>query len=85
MEELLDKLILNPRIKCNEIIAYPKIFVEYLNSKFRTPEDLIGARQSFDLRYHPLYNQESMYYHIYEIHALLGIETSKREQKAMII
>ena len=46
---------------------------------------MIGTPNNFDLRYNLLYNQESMYYHIYEIHALLGIETSKREQKAMII
>ena len=27
----------------------------------------------FDLHLHPLHNQESMYYHIYEMNALLNI------------
>lgn len=35
MEDLLNRFIISPKIKYSYIIAYPKIFVEFLNSKFK--------------------------------------------------
>jgi len=56
MEELLNKLIISPKIGYSEIIAYPKVFVNYLNSKFKHPQELING-DKFDLSLNPLFNE----------------------------
>lgn len=84
ISELLSKLIIHPKVKYNQMHANPKPFLDFLKSKFKNPMELTRENY-FDLHENPLYNQESMFYLVYEINALLGIETSKREQKAMII
>lgn len=52
MEDLLNRLIISPKIKYSYIIAYPKIFVEFLNSKFKHVEEFIGNK--FDIHFNPL-------------------------------
>lgn len=37
------------------------------------------------MHFNPLYNQESMLCHVYEMHSILNIDPSKRIQKALII
>lgn len=49
-------MIINPKILYTEVVAYPKIFTDFLNSKFTKPEMLIKDHL-FDLRLNPLYNQ----------------------------
>lgn len=39
---MLDKLVINPKIKYNEIVASPKVFVDFLKSKLVPPNDLIS-------------------------------------------
>jgi hypothetical protein len=41
LSEMLDKLVINPKIKYNEIVASPKVFVDFLKSKLVPPNDLI--------------------------------------------
>ena len=84
MEEMLNRLILSNKIKYSEIIAYPKQLVEFLNLKFKHPEEYINA-DKFDLDLNPLYNSESINFHVYELHSILGIDSSMKHKKEMIL
>ncbi len=55
MEELLNRLIVSSRIKFSEIIAYPRSFVNFLNSKFKEAEEYQNGSK-FDLNLNPLSN-----------------------------
>lgn len=81
---MLEKLVVNPLIKYSELVVSPRLFVEYLQSKLKFPQEFVRDGE-FKMHLSPLYNQESMYCHIYEMHSLLRIDPSKREQKALII
>lgn len=48
------------------------MLVEFLNFKFKHPEEYINA-DKFDLNLNPLYNDESINFHVYELHSILGI------------
>lgn len=37
ISEIIERLIVNPKVKYNEIIASPRIFIEFLQSKFKNP------------------------------------------------
>lgn len=41
---MLNKLVVNPKIKYSEIVASPKVFVDFLKSKLVLPEDLISDK-----------------------------------------
>ena len=84
LSEMLEKMVVSPLIKYSELVVSPRIFVEYLQSKLKFPQDFVRDGE-FKMHLSPLYNQESMYCHIYEMHSLLHIDPSKREQKALII
>jgi hypothetical protein len=59
------------------------MLVEHLNFKFKNPEEYINALK-FDLNLNPLYNEESINFHVYEMHSILGIDSSMAEKKEMI-
>jgi hypothetical protein len=61
---MLNKLVVNPKIKYSEIVASPKVFIDFLKSKLVSTDDLVRDHE-FDLHLHPLHNKESMYYLIY--------------------
>ena len=83
MEDLLNRLIISSKIRYSYIIAYPKIFVQFLNNKFRHIEEFNGNK--FDIHLNPLENQESMKYHVYEMSSLVDIEPSERQRKELIV
>jgi hypothetical protein len=56
MEELLNRLIISTKITYSEIIAYPRIFVDFLDSRFKRPLYYM-APDRFDMNCHPLYNE----------------------------
>ena len=41
LSEMLDKLVINPKIRYNEIVASPKVFVDFLKSKLVPSNALI--------------------------------------------
>ena len=84
MEELLNRLILSSKIKYSEIIAYPQIFVRFLNQKFKKPDVYLNG-DKFDLNINPIKNLESINFHLYSMNALLGIESSTRVRKNIIV
>lgn len=47
------------------------MFVSFLNSKFKEPKIFICNK--FDLDLHPLYNEDSMKFHMYELSSLIGL------------
>lgn len=77
MEELLNRLIVSPKVKFSEIIAYPRIFVKFLNSKFKEPHEYLNG-DKFDLNLNPLSNNESMNFHMYSMNSIMGLESSTR-------
>lgn len=56
MEELLNRLIISSKITYSEIIAYPHIFVDFLDSKFKRPL-FYHSHDKFDMNLHPIYNE----------------------------
>lgn len=77
MEELLNRLIISSKITYSEIIAYPRIFVDFLDSKFKRPLEYM-VPDKFDMNCHPLYNEESMSFHAYVMNNILGVPESSR-------
>ena len=52
MEDLLNKLIISSRIRYSYVIAYPTIFVNFLNSKFKQVQEFVDNK--FDIHLNPL-------------------------------
>lgn len=78
-------IVIDPRVKFSEAVAHPKLFMEFLHKKMKRPMDFI-KKGAFNISTHTLdKDAESIRFHVYAIHVLLGIRTSKRDQKEMII
>jgi hypothetical protein len=58
--------------------------VDFLDSKFKRPLYYL-APDKFDMNFNPLYNEESMSFHTYLMNNILGVESSTREKRSMII
>jgi hypothetical protein len=84
MEEFLSRLVISSRLKFSEIVAYPRPFVGFLNSKFRQPGDYARG-EKFDLNVNPLSNSESMNFHMYSMNGVMGLETTTRETKSVVV
>ncbi len=65
-------------------MAYPPVFINFLDSKFKRPLHYM-VPDKFDMNFNPLYNEESMSFHTYAMNNFLGVESSTREKRNLII
>lgn len=65
-------------------MAYPPVFINFLDSKFKRPLHYM-VPDKFDMNCNPLYNEESMSFHTYAMNNFLGVESSTREKRNLII
>jgi hypothetical protein len=81
MEDLLEKLILHPKIKYSETIANPKFIFEIFDKKMIKPMHQNIPEIGFNINKVPFSNKDSIEFHKYQINVLLEIERSERDQK----
>ena len=72
MEKILSKLILSPKVKFIETIAYPKVLTEFLEMKINIPVS-DPHKEAFNIESDMLASTSSINFLTYELNVLMRI------------